>query len=282
MPRTPDVCPRAFCSLVKVSSKIRGLLSVFGQVLISSDSRFFQLVLPLLFLFLPAQAQSTTVTLRDAAMDHRGITTPVVNIAAVHVAQHFQRSMTSNGDGVFVLSLLPQSNCIVKAKTEDFSPAEPSNVILNVNVPMAIIGNIVHVSRLIALMLAVNTLINQQFVSNLPLNDRHFQCLPVDSVFSTANPLPSAWNTDYLVFLLVITASIISLALLLIRMLAKDLEETVVVLSKDLQKAIMVLLRLWEEVQRVRETPKKTRQLRSEHKRDDCLRAPDRSRDQHR
>ncbi|HKN83764.1 MAG TPA: carboxypeptidase-like regulatory domain-containing protein, partial [Pyrinomonadaceae bacterium] len=152
--------------------------------------------------FVAVHAQSSTATLSGTVMDQAGAVIPDVNIAVISVAQGFQRSTTTGSDGVFVVPSLPPGNYIVKAEHEGFSPAEQRNVILNVNSQVAIrmylkVGNIsqtieiVDASNLIDLMPSVNTLVDQQFVNNLPLNGRSFQPL----LFLTPGVVPTKANS---------------------------------------------------------------------------------------
>jgi hypothetical protein len=133
-------------------------------------------------------AQSETATLSGTVMDQAGAVVPGVNIAVISVAQGFHRNTITNDDGVFIVPSLPPGRYIVKAEREGFSPTEQRNVILNVNSQVAIkiylkIGDIsqtveiVDAASLIDLMPSVSTLVDQQFVSNLPLNGRSFQPL---------------------------------------------------------------------------------------------------------
>jgi hypothetical protein len=100
----------------------------------------------------------------------------------------FQRSTTTNDDGIFVVPLLPPGIYSVKAEHAGFSPGELRDVILNVNDQREIkvllkVGSIsqtvqiVDSSGLIDQSPAVSTVVDRQFVGNLPLNGRSFQSL---------------------------------------------------------------------------------------------------------
>jgi hypothetical protein len=109
-----------------------------------------------------------------------------VSIAVISVNQAFQRFTTTNGEGVFIVPALPPGNYIIKAERKGFSTAE-QRVILNVNDEVVIkvllrIGEVTQTievvdSNLIDQSPSVSTLVDQQFVGNLPLNGRSFQSL---------------------------------------------------------------------------------------------------------
>ena len=134
------------------------------------------------------QAQSATATLSGTVMDEAGAVVPGVDITVINIAQVFQRSAITNADGRFVVPLLPPGNYSVKAEHAGFSPSELKDVILNVNDQREIkvflrVGSIsqtveiVDSSSLIDQSPAVATVVDRQFVGNLPLNGRSFQSL---------------------------------------------------------------------------------------------------------
>lgn len=176
MPSSPEVCPCVFCPHIE---------SVFSRLIISS----------LLLLVLisanasVASAQSPTATLTGTVTDQNDAVIPGVNIAVISIAQGFQRSSVTDGDGAFIVPLLPAGNYTVKAEREGFSPAEARDVILNVNDRVALkiqlkVGNlnsqtvdVLDTPALIDESPAVGTTVDRQFVANLPLNGRSFQSL---------------------------------------------------------------------------------------------------------
>ncbi|HET9787737.1 MAG TPA: carboxypeptidase-like regulatory domain-containing protein, partial [Pyrinomonadaceae bacterium] len=151
---------------------------------------FFRVV-PLLVLTLSSvvvQAQSDTATLSGIVTDERGAMVSGVNITVINIAQNFQRSTTTNDEGTFVVVSLTPGNYSVKAEHDGFSTAELKDVILNVNDQRLIkillkVGNIsqtveiVDSSSFINQSPAVATIVDRQFVDNLPLNGRSFQFL---------------------------------------------------------------------------------------------------------
>lgn len=133
-------------------------------------------------------AQGATATLSGTVTDEAGALISGVNIAVINLAQGFQRTATTNGEGAFVVPLLPPGNYSVKAERAGFSTAELKDVILNVNDQRVIklymkVGDIsqtveiVDSSSLIDESPAIATVVDRQMVGNLPLNGRSFQAL---------------------------------------------------------------------------------------------------------
>jgi hypothetical protein len=133
-------------------------------------------------------AQGATATLSGAVTDQNDAVIPDVSIEVINIARGFQRSATTNGEGTFVVPLLPPGNYTVKAEHNGFTPTEVRDVVLNVNDQVAIkihlsVGTlsqtvqIVEGSSLINESPSVGTVVDRQFVENLPLNGRSFQSL---------------------------------------------------------------------------------------------------------
>ncbi len=206
MPRTPEVCPALFCPLSHFSNiascilRILPVQSAFGNL--PPDScrlptavrrpRYAFCVLLLLTTchcsLVAALAQGTTATLSGNVTDQNGAVIPDVSIAVINIAQGFQRSATTNGEGTFVVPLLPPGKYTVKAEHNGFTPTEVRDVVLNVNdqVAMKIHMNVGNVSQTVQIVEgssltnespAVGTVVDRQFVANLPLNGRSFQSL---------------------------------------------------------------------------------------------------------
>src|SRR6266404_6081132 len=139
MPRTPEVCPALFCPLSHFSNiascilrllplALRYVQSAFGNL--PPDScrlptavrrpRYAFCVLLLLTTchcsLVAALAQGTTATLSGNVTDQNGAVIPDVSIAVINIAQGFQRSATTNGEGTFVLPLLPPGKYTVNAE----------------------------------------------------------------------------------------------------------------------------------------------------------------------
>jgi hypothetical protein len=154
--------------------------------------RFLSNLLPILIasacLSVDVLAQSSTATLSGTVEDQTGAIIAGANIALVNVAQGSQRLSTTNSEGRFVFPLLPPGQYSVTATREGFAPVEVKNVALNVNDQVALritltIGEIsqsvevIDGASLINESSEVATVVDRQFVGNLPLNGRSFQSL---------------------------------------------------------------------------------------------------------
>src|SRR4030095_2613106 len=114
MPRTPEVCPSAFCPLSHVSTALSSPLRIppSASCLLPHASFFFRLLsstVCLLLLLLTnhstlinVHAQGATATLSGIVTDQNDAVIPNVNIAIISIAQGFKRSATTNTDGAFV------------------------------------------------------------------------------------------------------------------------------------------------------------------------------------
>jgi len=212
MPRTPEVCPTAFCPLSQLSNTVSSSspIPLSASHRLPPDSHqlppvFRRLpsavcLLPsafclLLFLvthhssLITVRAQGATATLSGSVVDANGAVIPGVNVAVINLSQGFQRTTTTNSEGIFVVPLLPPATYTVKAEHQGFTTAEVRDVILNVNdqvrltIPLkvgSITGqsvDIVDTPPLINESPAVGTVVDRQFVGNLPLNGRSFNTL---------------------------------------------------------------------------------------------------------
>ncbi len=195
MPRTPEVCPCAFCPHVNASGRTWATpLHFVSSCIPAARAGFFASLFSLLFIlfmhssFVVVRAQSTTATLSGTVTDTNNAVISGVNIAVINQRQGFQRSTTTGDDGTFVVPQLPPSSYIVKAEREGFNTGEVRDVVLNVNDEKVIkialsvgqISQTVLVSdagTLIDQSPAVGTVVDNQFVNNLPLNGRSFNQL---------------------------------------------------------------------------------------------------------
>lgn len=145
-------------------------------------------ILIIAFGFRSSYAQSSTATLSGTIEDETGAVVAGVNVALISAAQGTQRLATTDVQGSFVFLLLPPGNYSLTATREGFAPVEMKNVVLNVNDQAAIkiqlkVGtisqnvDIVDRTVLINESPAVATVVDQNFVRNLPLNGRTFQSL---------------------------------------------------------------------------------------------------------
>jgi carboxypeptidase family protein len=133
-------------------------------------------------------AQNAAATLSGVITDQQGSVVPGVNVAVINLEQGFQRQVTSDESGSFVVALLPPGKYIIKAIHDGFAPAEVRDVTLNVNdrvrlsiqLKIASIGqniDVLQTPSLIDEATSVGTVVDRQFVENLPSNGRSFQTL---------------------------------------------------------------------------------------------------------
>jgi hypothetical protein len=155
----------------------------------------------LLFTFAFAAAQSTTATLSGTVTDANDAVVAGAHVTATNTATGLKREATTNTSGAFTIPLLPPSNYTVLVENQGFTPAEIRDVILNVNDNVALkiqlkvgqLGAMVEVKAdapLINESPAVGTVVDHQFVENIPLNGRSFQSLITltPGVVLTPNP----------------------------------------------------------------------------------------------
>ncbi len=146
-------------------------------------------LLPSAFCFLPsAFAQTATATLSGTVEDQNGAVIPNASVSVADPAKGIKRQATTNGQGYFTVPLLPPSTYTVTVENQGFAPVQIQNVVLNVGDQKALqiqlkagdINATVQVTNeapLINESPAVGTVVNRQFVENLPLNGRSFQSL---------------------------------------------------------------------------------------------------------
>ena len=135
-----------------------------------------------------AYAQSSTATLSGTVLDEAGAAVPAVKITILNLSTALQRHATTNDDGSYVIPLLPPGRYSMTAQRSGFTTVEVRNIVLNVNDQLALrvklkvgeIGEsvtIVEDAGRLQESASVGTVINRQFVANLPLNGRSFQSL---------------------------------------------------------------------------------------------------------
>jgi hypothetical protein len=158
------------------------LIAVQCLVVASTFSLTCQLLL------FSAFGQSATATLSGTVEDQTGALIAGAIVTAVNTATTLQREATTGSAGNYTLPLLPPGTYIVRVQAQGFTPVENRNVVLNVGDQKALqiqlkAGNVnatVQVTddeALINESPSVGTVVNRQFVENMPLNGRSFQSL---------------------------------------------------------------------------------------------------------
>ena len=135
-----------------------------------------------------AWAQSATATLSGTVVDEQSNVVPDVKITLQNDATSRTRDVTSNDSGRFTMPLLPPGTYTLTARGGGFAPVKINNIVLNVNderslriqLKVGSVGETVTVVSDAATVKeggAVATVIDRQFISNLPLNGRSLQTL---------------------------------------------------------------------------------------------------------
>lgn len=133
-------------------------------------------------------AQSATATISGTVIDGNGAVVPEVTITAENLDTTLRREVTANSNGYFTLPLLSPGRYIVKAQRQGFSSVEVTDVVLNVNDETSFkiqlkAGQINETVTVTGATLVqtesavVSTIVDRQFVENLPLNGRSFNTL---------------------------------------------------------------------------------------------------------
>src|SRR5260370_36944233 len=141
-----------------------------------------------LLAFTSAVAQSATATLSGTVEDERGAVMPGASVVVINAGTRLERRATTDEHGYFVLSLLPPSTYIVRVESQGFAPIEVQNVVLNVGNQKALQiqlkpgdvkadVQVTNEAALISESQSVGTIVDWQFVENIPLDGRGVQPL---------------------------------------------------------------------------------------------------------
>lgn len=134
------------------------------------------------------RAQSATATLSGTVVDEHDAVVAGATVSVLNPATGLKRTSTTSEAGFYSFAALPPGTYTVTAQQQGFSPAEFEAVRLNVNDQRALriqlkvgrVGESVTVTADAGAVkedLAVATVIDRQFVGNLPLNGRSIQTL---------------------------------------------------------------------------------------------------------
>src|SRR5215510_6601580 len=138
--------------------------------------------------FAATYAQSANATLSGTVADANGAVVPGTTVTATNVATTLKRQTVTNGEGFFTLPLLPPGTYTLRAEHEGFAQVLVENVVLNVGDQKTLqiklktgdvkeVVNVTAETPLINESPAVATIVDRQFVENMPLNGRSFQTL---------------------------------------------------------------------------------------------------------
>ncbi len=156
------------------------------------------------FCLLPtAFSQTATATLSGTVVDQNGAVVPNADITVENIGTALKRETTTNDEGYFTVPLLPPATYSVTAQRTGFMVTRLETVVLNVGDQKALIiqlktGDVKETvvvtgeAPLINESPAVATIVDRQFVGNLPLNGRSFQSLI--TLTPGIVPVPSVTN----------------------------------------------------------------------------------------
>jgi len=133
-------------------------------------------------------AQSSTALLSGSVIDPDGAYVSDVYVTAVNTQTRLRTEILTDKSGRFVIPMLSPGTYLVTAKRQGFATYEIKNVVLRVNdqVPLKIQLTVGEVNESVTVdgtsliqteTAAVSTVIDHQFVENLPLNGRSFGSL---------------------------------------------------------------------------------------------------------
>ncbi len=150
-------------------------------------------ILPFAFLLFALAAaavfsQSTAATLSGTVLDEKDAVVPGAAVTITNTATGARRNVTTDESGTFTIPLLQPGTYTLLFEREGFTRVQVPNVILNVNdrktlkieLKVGALSAAIEVrpdESLISESPAVGTVIDRQFVANIPLNGRSFQSL---------------------------------------------------------------------------------------------------------
>ena len=166
-----------------MTAHLSGSSSLYSRLIQVAVLCFIQLLLTI-----PVKPQAVSATLSGIVHDQNGAVVPNANVTVTNANVGFQRKTVTNENGAFVIPLLPPTTYTVAVEREGFAPAQINSLVLNVGdqksleikLTAATISEqvkILDTPPLVNESPAAGTLVDRQFVENLPLNGRSFQSL---------------------------------------------------------------------------------------------------------
>jgi hypothetical protein len=151
-------------------------------------SLWLVLIAALLFTTPLLIAQSTTATLSGIVVDESDAVIPDVKITLLNAATSAKREVSTNNEGYFSIALLPPGRYSLRATREHFTRVELANISLNTNderafrikLKVGAVSDSVSVDAStvsVETSSSVSTVVDSNFVSQLPLKGRSFQSL---------------------------------------------------------------------------------------------------------
>ena len=136
----------------------------------------------------PARAQAPSATLAVTALDESGGSMPGVGLRLINDDTRLERAATTSAAGDAVFVFVPPGTYTLRAEFDGFAASELKQVVVNVgddvtlNVRMKVAEvtgavTVVADARPVERSASVGTVIDRQFVGNLPLNGRTAQAL---------------------------------------------------------------------------------------------------------
>lgn len=136
----------------------------------------------------PAHAQVPSATLAVTAVDESGAAMPEVGVRLINDDTRLERTGSTGAAGSTVFTFVPPGTYTLRAEYDGFAPSELTSVVINVGDDVALVVRlriaevtgavtVVADARAVERSASVGTVIDRQFVGNLPLNGRTAQAL---------------------------------------------------------------------------------------------------------
>src|ERR1051325_11679378 len=134
-----------------------------------------------------AQSQATSGNIEGRVLDPNGAAVPGATVSAINQQTGLEKAATTNGEGAFIIILLPPGVYSVRTTASGFSQSEikdgtvtvGSHTPLEVKLSVGVASATVTISEPVPLVettrTSVSTTINQTSIDNLPINGRNFQ-----------------------------------------------------------------------------------------------------------